>query len=56
MSDDAKNITDSAKPRPAAFDDYTDAEKKQMELGARMEHQQGPEREKTEEKIEDLEE
>ncbi len=54
--DDTKNISDSAVPTPPDSGERSDAKKKQMELGARMEHEQGHNLEELAESVEKLEE
>lgn len=55
MSDDTKNISDSAVPTPPGSGERGEEEKKQMELGARMEHEQGADLKETAESVEKLE-
>ena len=51
---DTKNIVDSAHPHPAEGKRLSEAEKKAMELGGRMEHADGKAREKLHDEAEKL--
>jgi hypothetical protein len=54
--DETKNVVDTARPAPERHPPLSEDEKKQLELGGRMEHEHGTRREKLEEKIEKIDE
>jgi len=53
---DAKNIVDSAHPRPAQVDRLSEKEKKAMELAGTIEHTDGAERSELQRKAQELDE
>lgn len=53
---ETQNTLDSAVPKPEAAERLSEAEKKSMELGAQIEHAQGPELEELQDQVTKLDE